>query len=76
MPLNIFIFAHLCGLPENVGVDIQLYFDFLCYFVILLYPFLCLSFLPELRQRMKWRRLFLAGGVQDTAVVRPQQINP
>jgi hypothetical protein len=72
MPLNIFVIAHLCGLSENVGVQIQLYFDFLCYFVILLYPFVCLSFLSELRKKMKWRRLFLPTRPQRAATVRPQ----
>jgi len=72
MPLNIFVFAHLCGLSENAGVQIQLYFDFLCYFVILLYPFLCLNFLSELRKKMKWRRLFFPTRPQEAATVRPQ----
>jgi len=72
MPLNIFVIAHLCGLSENVGVEIQLYFDFLCYFVILLYPFVCFSSLPELHKKMKWRKLFLLQQPRQIAIVRPQ----
>jgi hypothetical protein len=72
MPLNIFVIAHLCGLSENVGVQIQLYFNFLCYFVILLYPFVCFGSLSELRKKMKWRKLFLLQQPRQIAIVRPQ----
>jgi hypothetical protein len=72
MPLNIFVIARLCGLSENVGVQVQLYFDFLGYFVILLYPFICFGFLSEVRKKMKWRKLFLLTPPQATATIRPQ----
>jgi hypothetical protein len=72
MPLNIFVIARLCGLSEHVGVQIQLYFDFLGYFVILLYPFLCFGFLSEVRKKMKWRKLFFLTPPQATATIRPQ----
>ncbi|CAF3235654.1 unnamed protein product [Rotaria sp. Silwood2] len=52
IPLNILIFSHICGLSESIGVKAQLHFDFLCYFVILLYPFLCLGFLSKIRKKV------------------------
>ena len=72
IPLSIFIVAHLCGLPDEVGVDVQLWFDFLCYFVPFLYPFICLASVSELRKKLKWRRLLLFDKHQLTATVRPQ----
>ncbi|CAF3989191.1 unnamed protein product [Rotaria sp. Silwood1] len=72
IPLSLLILAHLCGLPESVGVEVQLYFDFLCYFVILLYPVVCLGFLSKLRKKMRWRRFFSLQRPQQNAVVRPQ----
>ena len=72
IPLNIMIFARLCGLPKDINVQSQLYFDFLCYFVILLYPFLCLGSLSELRQKIKWKGLFLLKRPRQVAVITPQ----
>ena len=72
MPLSIFIVARLCGLPEDTGVEFQIWFDFLCYFVPFLYPFICLASASELRRKLNWRRLFLLEQHQLTATVRPQ----
>ena len=72
IPLNIMIFARLCGLPKDINVEVQLYFDFLCYFVILLYPFLCLGTLSELRQKIKWKGLFLLKRPRQVAIIGPQ----
>jgi hypothetical protein len=72
LPLNVFFFARLCGLSENSQVQTQLYFDFLCYFIIFLYPFVCLGSLSELRKKVKWRGLFLLKQPQQVAIVRPQ----
>ena len=72
MPLNIFILARLCGLKEDVGVDAQIYFDFLCYFVTFLYPFICLASVSELRKKINWRRLFLFERRHLIATVHPQ----
>jgi hypothetical protein len=72
LPLNVFFFARLCGLSENINVQTQLYFDFLCYFIILLYPFVCLGSLSELRKKIKWRGLFLLKQPRQVATVRPQ----
>lgn len=48
VPLNIVSLARLCGLPEDYGVDAQQYFYFSCYFLIFLFPFVCLFAYPEL----------------------------
>jgi hypothetical protein len=72
LPLNSFFFLHLCGLPKNIGVKPQLYFDFLCYFVILLYPFVCLSSVSEQRKKLKWRGFLLLRPARQVATVRPQ----
>ncbi|CAF3825083.1 unnamed protein product [Rotaria sp. Silwood1] len=72
IPLNLIMLAHLCGLPESVGVKVELYFDFLCYFVIFLYPFICLGFISDVRKKIQWRRLFLLQRPQQNPIVRPQ----
>jgi hypothetical protein len=72
IPQNVFIFAQLCGLSKNIGVQIQLYFDFLCYFVTLLYPFVCLGSLTDLRKKIKWRGLFTLKQPRQVAIVRPK----
>jgi hypothetical protein len=72
VPLNIMIFARLCSLPKDINVQVQLYFGFLCYFVVLLYPFVCLGTLSELRQKIKWKGIFLLKQPRQVAVIRPQ----
>jgi len=72
LPLNIFIFAQICGLSQNVGVQAQLYFAFLFYFITLLYPFVCLGSVSELRKKIKWQGLFLLKQTRQNATVRPQ----
>ncbi|CAF1463143.1 unnamed protein product [Rotaria sordida] len=73
VPLSLLILAHLCGLPEDVGVDPQLYFDYLCYFVVILYPLVCLSFVSEVRKKIPWRRLFLLRQPRQNATVTVQK---
>ena len=73
MPLNIFILARLCGLKEDVDVNAQIYFDFLCYFVTFLYPFICLASVSELRKKINWRRLFWFEQRHLIATVHPQR---
>ena len=72
IPGDILNFAHLCGLPESIGSEVQLYFDFLSYIVILLYPFLCLGTLSELRQKIRWKGLFLLKRPRQVAIIGPQ----
>ena len=48
VPLNIVSLARLCGLPANYGVEAQQYFYFSCYFLIFLFPFVCLFAYPEI----------------------------
>ena len=67
IPQNIFVFAHLCGLSKDNAVQAQLYFNFLCYFVTLLYPFLCLASFPELHKKINFFKQF-----RLVAMVTPQ----
>jgi hypothetical protein len=72
IPLNILFVAHLSGLPDDVGVYVQLYFDYLCYFVILLFPFVCLGILSELRKKIQWKGLLLFRQSQGAAKINPR----
>jgi hypothetical protein len=57
IPLNIVSLAHLCGLPQDYGVEAELYFYFSCYFLIFLFPFVCLFSYPELVTKFKLNNL-------------------
>lgn len=57
LPLNILSLARFCGLPEDYGIEAQHYFYFSCYFLIFLFPFVCLISYPELVLRVKRRIL-------------------
>ena len=66
LPLNLILLAYLCGLPSQYGVQAELYFYFLAYFVIFLFPFASLCQFPELRKKIK-RNIF------NVLVRRPDQ---
>lgn len=53
LPTYLIPLLHLCGLPPEYGVQAQLYFFFLGYFVIFFFPFSCLCQHPELFKHMK-----------------------
>ena len=53
MPLNVLSLARFCGLPNDFAVEAQHYFYFSCYFLIFLFPFVCLVSYPELVLRVK-----------------------
>jgi len=53
IPLNLVSIARLCGLLENSGVEAQQYFYFSCYFLIFLFPFVCLLSYSELHMEVK-----------------------
>ncbi|CAF1204013.1 unnamed protein product [Rotaria sordida] len=72
IPLNVLMLAHLCGLSEDVGIEAQLDFDFLCYFAIFLYPLVCLGFISQLQKKIQWKRLFLLLRPQQNPIVAPQ----
>ncbi|CAF0858411.1 unnamed protein product [Adineta steineri] len=57
IPSSILLITHLCGLQSDYEVEAQLYFFFLQYFVILLFPFISLSQFPDLRKTMKVKLL-------------------
>lgn len=58
VPLNIVSLARLCGLPANYGVEAQQYFYFSCYFLIFLFPFVCLFAYPELWKKGPFKRCY------------------
>ncbi|CAM4784862.1 unnamed protein product [Rotaria magnacalcarata] len=60
IPSILISFAHFCGLPLQYGAQIQEYFIFFVYFITLLFPFVSLCQLPELRKRIKTKIFFLA----------------
>ncbi|CAF1274143.1 unnamed protein product [Rotaria magnacalcarata] len=51
-PIMIFSVARLCGLPSDIGVEVQQITFFLTYWVMFLLPFVALSSLPGLRKKM------------------------
>ncbi|CAF1406101.1 unnamed protein product [Adineta steineri] len=58
IPLNIVSLAHLCGLPASYGVEAEQYFYFSCYFLIFLFPFVCLFSYTELYKKIKLKFLY------------------
>ncbi|CAF1327087.1 unnamed protein product [Adineta steineri] len=54
---TVLLIAHLCGLPQDYGAEAALYFFFLTYFTIFLFPFISLSQFPDLRKKMKEKLL-------------------
>lgn len=71
-PLGVIGMAHLCGLSESIGVDAQQYFFFLCYFVIFLFPFICLPSVTRVYK--KFQQKILRRPIQTqafTATIRP-----
>ena len=75
LPISLIPIAHLCGLPSEYGVQAQLYFFFLGYFVIFLLPFISLCQFPDLRKQMK-KKIFcvLSRQADHTATVSPTMI--
>ncbi|CAF1192883.1 unnamed protein product [Adineta steineri] len=59
---NAISFAHFFGLPPEDGAEAQLYFSFLDYFVIFLFPFISLSQFPDFRKAMKKKLLCVVQG--------------
>jgi sterol desaturase/sphingolipid hydroxylase (fatty acid hydroxylase superfamily) len=53
LPISLIPLAHFCGLPPEYGVQAQLYFFFLGYFVFFLFPFASLCQFPDLRKKIK-----------------------
>jgi len=53
LPIQLIPLAHLWGLPEQDGIQTQLYFYFLGYWAIFLFPFASLCQYPELRKTIK-----------------------
>lgn len=53
LPIYLIPLAHLCGLPPEYGVQAELHFFFLDYFVVFLFLFASLSQFPDLRKKLK-----------------------
>lgn len=71
LPLNLLSLAHLCGLPEEYGVQVEQYIFFVSYWFILLIPFVCLGSTPELCKKIKTK---LSCSRQRQNVVGPVTI--
>ncbi|CAM2725153.1 unnamed protein product [Rotaria socialis] len=74
LPVPILIFAHLCGLPREVGSEVELYTYFLCYFIPLLLPYVCLGSLPEVWGKIGVIRNARAQFSQRTATIVPTHV--
>jgi hypothetical protein len=72
IPLNIVSLAHLCGLPSNYGVVEELYFYFSCYFLIFLFPFVCLCSYSKLCAKVK--SVILCRKIRPNIAVAPNTV--
>ncbi len=52
-PWAIIMFLRMCGLPPNAGAAFESYAAFSSYYIVLLFPFVSLLSLPELRIKLK-----------------------
>ena len=68
LPISLIPIARLCGLPSDYGVQAQLYFFFLGYFVIFLFPFASLCQFPELRKKLKTKIFPVVPRQQDRTI--------
>lgn len=75
LPISLIPIAHMCGLSPEYGVQAELYFFFLGYFVIFLLPFISLCQFPDLRKQMR-KKIFcvLSRRPGHTATVAPTMI--
>jgi hypothetical protein len=67
LPINLMYIARMLGLPADVGVDLQLNFFFITYWLLFLLPFVCLNSLPSLQEKV--RRMFGLSRRRQTNVV-------
>ncbi|CAF1193857.1 unnamed protein product [Adineta steineri] len=72
VPLNLVTFGHICGLPSHFGANVQVYANYLCYFVTLLFPFVCLSTLSEMRKKLRWKGLLLFRRSRYIGTINPK----
>jgi hypothetical protein len=77
LPMMILKLVQLCGLSENIVERLQPYFDFLNYFVFILYPFICLGTMPKKFSSQRQRRLIgpTAFVVSNRQVIKKQYYN-
>ncbi|CAF1058801.1 unnamed protein product [Rotaria magnacalcarata] len=77
IPLSIINIAYFCGLSYDIGVEATQYFTFLCYFVIFLFPFICLASISGVKKTfneriLRRRRLLLQ---RFTVTVKPENFS-
>ena len=53
LPPILLAIAHDFGVPSYIGNDYNIYAQFLTWYIIFLFPFSCISTLPQLRNRIK-----------------------
>ncbi|CAF1542826.1 unnamed protein product [Adineta ricciae] len=72
LPIYFIPILRLCGLPPDFGLQAELYFFFLGYFVIFLFPFASLCQYPQLRKVIKTRIFqFMPRQARHTTIVIP-----
>ncbi|CAM4969683.1 unnamed protein product [Rotaria socialis] len=77
MPLCIINIAYFCGLPNDIVAEMTQYFTFLCYFVIFLFPFICLASISGVKKKfyeriLRRRRLLIE---RFTVTVKPENFS-
>lgn len=64
VPMVSLFFAHVNGLPAEIGENAQLYLYFFNYFVVFLLPFVCLASFPDIiKQTYKYCRSIYANSL-------------
>ncbi|CAF1293182.1 unnamed protein product [Rotaria magnacalcarata] len=73
IPLSIINIAYFCGLSYDIGAEAIQHFTFLCYFVIFLFPFICLASISGVKKKF-YRRILRRRRVviqRFTVTVKP-----
>ncbi|CAF0975601.1 unnamed protein product [Rotaria sordida] len=53
LPMTSLILTHLCGIPYEATGQVELYFNFISYFINIFIPFICLGLSPEIWIKVK-----------------------
>ncbi|CAF4306417.1 unnamed protein product [Adineta steineri] len=71
LPPIILATAYKLGVPTSVGAQYTLYSQLFAYYIVFLFPFTCLSTIPELGTRIK--NIFRCPWRQHTNAIHPEQ---
>ncbi|CAF1949418.1 unnamed protein product [Rotaria magnacalcarata] len=71
LPVTCLVLAHFCGLPNGSAGQFEFYAYYLCHFISLLTPFVCVSSMHKVRKRIK--QLIMFRTVNNT--ITPGQIS-